>query len=58
MREDLILFRMGKSSYSLLRRFDNPGKALMGKAVALRTHLKLKAIDRVSGNRFAFKLRN
>lgn len=54
----MILFRMGKNFSRLLKRFDNPGKALMGKAVELQTNLKSKAIDRLSCNRFAFKLRN
>lgn len=54
------MFRMGKSFYKLLRRFDDPRKALMGKAIQLQINLKLKAIyeKRLSRNRFAFQLRN
>lgn len=33
--EGFILFRMGNSLYKLLRRIDDPRKALMGKATEL-----------------------
>ena len=35
MREDFMLFRVEESFYRLLRRFDNPGKALMDKVTEL-----------------------
>lgn len=35
LREDFIMFRMGKSFYKLLRRFDDFRKVLMGKVIQL-----------------------